>query len=140
MNFNCITNPSSNQNCSDSFLRDWNCELHFQVSSAIGCLGLSIVSQTNSFHSSSSETLQKPLHKSSDTELRAFGVLKGSGAENVLLKAVDPQGKKFKNKQYPWFQCIDRDACYKNLLDPKGQVKYLIVYKVRMITFPKELV
>jgi len=81
------------------------------------------------------EKLGKPLSKFSDAELSKFSALRGSITEFSLKKAVDPDGKRYPNKTYPWNQCIVEEECYKRLLDSQDHVNIVVGLEVSCVYF-----
>lgn len=78
--------------------------------------------------------LPKPLRQFSDKELSAFGQRGGSAPENMLVKAVDPDGTRFKNGKYPWYQCPTFDNCFTKLFDDKDPMTHMIIFEVSLTT------
>lgn len=46
-----------------------------------------------------------------------------------MIKSIDPDGTRFPDKKYPWFQCATWDTCYRKLLDTKDPIKYMAVFR-----------
>lgn len=65
------------------------------------------ISVVNFIFNEQAEQLPKPLSEYSDKELSRFSVLRNATPENVLRRAVDNTGKRFKGREYPWYQCSD---------------------------------
>jgi len=89
------------------------------------------MSIVNFIFNATEEEIPKPLHEFTDNELAQFGTLRNSGPENSLLKGADPDGTRFKNKDYPWKYCQNWDECYKRLLNPDDPVRYMPGFLVR---------
>ena len=81
------------------------------------------------------QTLPKPLHEFTDDELSTIVTIFGSSLENMLVKAADPKGTRFKNKVYPWETCISQDLCFKKLLDPNDPAIYMPMFEVRYTSY-----